>query len=134
MTIATFADLLQAARQQPDPQRLLFVFARAELPDNASPDEIRRFETGCGGALAPVMFVDKKLDAIRSFAELAEESRHTGRAWDLVFVGCLGGHQGREPGDDEAQQALEMMVKSVQGGSVGHLLAYRPNGEQVAVS
>ena len=134
MTIATFADLLRAARQQPDPQRLLFVFARAELPDDASPEEIRRFESGRGGALAPIMFVDKKPDDVRNFAELVEESRHTGQAWDLVFVGCLGGRQGYEPGDDEAQQALEMMVKAVQGGNVGHLLAYRPSGEQVAFS
>lgn len=134
MTIASFADLLQAARQQPDPQRLLFVFARAELPEGASPEETRRFKNGRGGALAPVMFVDKKTDELTSFAELVEESRQTGQSWDLVFVGCLGGRNGREPGDDEAQQALETMVKSVQGGKVSHLLAYRPDGEQVSFS
>ena len=35
MNIASFDDLLVAARQQPEPQRLLFVFAGVELPDDA---------------------------------------------------------------------------------------------------
>ncbi len=132
MNITSFADLLLTARQQPDPQRLLFVFVRAELPDNATPEEVRRFQAGQGGALLPLMFVDKKTDEIGSFAELVEESRHTGQLWDMVFVGCLAGHAGQEPTDQQAQQALEAMVKSVQMGSVGHLLAYRPNAEQIA--
>lgn len=132
MTIASFTDLLTAARQQTNPQRLLFVFTRAELPENASPEEVRRFESGRGGALAPVMFVDKKTSELQSFTELVEESRHTGQSWDLVFVGCLGGRDGHGPGDDDAQQALETMVKSIQGGTVSHLLAYRPDGEQVS--
>ena len=131
MIISGFQSLLTAARRQPEPQRLLFVFARAELPEGATAEEKRAFEEGRGGALAPVMYVDKKTDEIQSFAELVEESRHTGQTWDLVFVGCLGGQGDREPSDEAAQQALETMVKSIQGGVVGHLLAYRPNGEQV---
>ncbi|QID19142.1 ribonucleotide reductase subunit alpha [Nitrogeniibacter mangrovi] len=134
MPIETFEDLLQAARAQPDPQRLLFVFARAELPDGASPEEVARFENGQGGALAPVMFVDKKTDELRSFAELVEESTHTGETWEVVFVGCLGGRDGREPGDQEAQQALELMVKSIQGGRVERFLAWRRSGEQIHIA
>ena len=39
MKISSFEDLLQAARQQPEPQRLLFVFADAELPaDDSTPN------------------------------------------------------------------------------------------------
>ncbi len=134
MIISGFQSLLQAARRQPEPQRMLFVFVRAELPEGAGPEEIRRFEAGQGGALAPVMFVDKEPSAIQSFAELVEESRHTGQKWDMVFVGCLGGQGDREPTDEEAQKAMELMVKSIQGGMVGHLLAYRPDGEQVRLS
>jgi hypothetical protein len=36
MDITTFDDLLTAARAQPQPQRLLFVFAGIELPDDAT--------------------------------------------------------------------------------------------------
>ena len=39
LRISTFDDLLRAARQQPEPQRLLFVFAGVELPDGARPSK-----------------------------------------------------------------------------------------------
>lgn len=133
MTISGFQNLLEAARRQPEPQRLLFVFVRAELPENASAEEKRIFENGQGGALIPVMYVDKKTNEIQSFAELVEESRHTGQSWDMVFVGCLSGQGDREPSDEATQQALETMVKSIQGGVVNHLLIYRPDGQQVSL-
>ncbi|MGE4477305.1 MAG: ribonucleotide reductase subunit alpha, partial [Stutzerimonas sp.] len=38
----SFDHLLHAARQQTEPQRLLFVFAVAELPDDASAAERER--------------------------------------------------------------------------------------------
>ena len=46
-----FRQLLQAAAAQPDPQRLLFVFAAAELPDDPTPAQRERFAAGEGGAL-----------------------------------------------------------------------------------
>lgn len=131
MIISGFQSLLQAARQQPEPQRMLFVFARTELPDDASPEERQRFERGQGGALAPIMYVDKRPEDLQSFAQLVEESRQMGHAWDMVFAGCLSGTGDREPSDDAVQKALETMVKSIQGGVIGHLLCYRPDGEQV---
>lgn len=134
MTITSFADLLQTARRQTEPQRLLFVFTRAELPEGASPEERERFEKGQGGALVPIMFVDKTTEELQSFDELVEESRHTGQDWQVVFVGCLGGQGGRAPSDEKAQEALETMVKCIQGGSVEHFLAYRPDGAQISFS
>ena len=134
MIVTGFQSLLDAARQQPEPQRLLLVFTRAELPDNATVEQRAKFEQGEGGALVPVMYVDKKPDELRSFEELVEESRHTGQAWDMMFVGCLSGQGGRGLDDDTVQKALETMLMSIQGGIVAHLLAYRPNGEQVRLA
>lgn len=131
MIITGFQNLLAEARRQAEPQRMLFVFVRSELPEGATAEEKRLFENGAGGALTPVMFVDKRPNEIQSFPELVEESRHTGQSWDLVFVGCLSGEGGREASDETTDQALETMVKSIQGGVVGHLLAYRPDGKQV---
>jgi hypothetical protein len=37
MNISSFDDLLRAAREQSEPQRLLFVFANAVLPDDSTP-------------------------------------------------------------------------------------------------
>ena len=42
MTISNFNDLLTAARQQSQPQRLLLVFAKAELPADSTPEQRRR--------------------------------------------------------------------------------------------
>lgn len=131
MIISGFQTLLTAARRQTEPQRLLFVFVRSELPEDASAEQRRLFDEGQGGTLTPVMYVDKRANEIKSFPELVEESRHTGQDWDMVFVGCLGGQGGREASDEATDQAMETMIKSIQGGMVGHLLAYRPDGEQV---
>jgi hypothetical protein len=43
MPIASFDDLLQAARMQGQPQQLLFVFAGAGLPAYASAAQVARF-------------------------------------------------------------------------------------------
>jgi hypothetical protein len=66
MNIEHFDDLLAAARAQPTPERLLLVFSRAELPDDASPEERLAFEQGMGGALAPVFCVDKDANELAS--------------------------------------------------------------------
>jgi hypothetical protein len=71
MNISTFDDLLSAARSQPLPQRLLFVFAGVELPEDATPAQRLEFERGEGGALVPQMCVDKGLDELHSFDQLS---------------------------------------------------------------
>jgi len=39
MNIANFDGLVRAARAQPEPQRLLFVFANAEMPEDGTPEQ-----------------------------------------------------------------------------------------------
>ena len=46
MTLTCFDDLLSLAREQPEPQRLLFVFAAAGIPEDATPAQRARFEAG----------------------------------------------------------------------------------------
>src|SRR4051812_8585016 len=89
MNISSFGDLLAAARSQAQPQRLLFAFARAELPDDAPTAQRERYAERRGGALKPVMCVDKTLAELGTFADLVAESRHTGADWDIVFVTTL---------------------------------------------
>jgi len=74
MNIETFEDLLLSARQQADAQRLLFVFARSELPDDCTAEQRQRYEAGMGGALVPLMEVDKMPEELSAFSQLVEES------------------------------------------------------------
>jgi hypothetical protein len=133
MEISTFDDLLLAARQQALPQRLLMVFADAELPDDATAEQCRNFESGAGGALAPLMSVDKDPVELASFAALAEESLAHGGGWDLVFVGSLGGNSGRPPTSMQADMALDHMIEAVKSGRFGNLIAFDRRGEAVSL-
>ena len=81
MEISRFEDLLTAARAQPQPQRLLFVFAAVEMPDDATADQRAGFARGEGGALVPQMCVDKAPDELNTFADLAEEAQQFGKPW-----------------------------------------------------
>ncbi|MFN2362627.1 MAG: ribonucleotide reductase subunit alpha [Marinobacter sp.] len=131
--ISSYTDLLKAADAEADPQRLLFVFCRAELPDDASESEKSAFANGEGGALTPVVCVDKSLDEVSDFDALVEESRETGQPWDVVFVAAMSGRGGMKPSSDEAQQPLTMMVESIRLGHVGHYLPLDRNGQAVAL-
>ncbi|MBW4934277.1 ribonucleotide reductase subunit alpha [Marinobacter sp. F4206] len=131
--ISSYRDLVQASRGQTDAQRFLFVFCRAELPDDASVEEKEAFERGEGGALTPVICVDKSPDEAPDFPALVEESRATGQAWDVVFVAAMSGRGGMEPSTDEAQQPLTMMVESIRLGHISNYLPLNTRGEAVAL-
>src|ERR1700674_2330011 len=128
MNISSFDDLLRAAREQSEPQRLLFVFANAELPDDSTPEQRARFEAGQGGALTPLMSVDKTPEELGSFAALVEESRQFGRDWAIVFAASLPGRDGRAPTSEEADWSLQRMIESIKTGSFGSLLLFSPPG------
>jgi hypothetical protein len=132
MPITDFADLLRAANAQPEPQRLLLVFVSAELPEDATAAERQRFQDGGGGALRPVLCVDKLPAELTDFAALLAEAGRTGIAWDLLFTAGLSGRGGIAPGSDEAEQPLKMMVGAIESGSIGQFLAFDRNGEVVA--
>ncbi len=131
MSIRTFADLLAAARAQREPQRLLFVFAVAELPHDGSESEAAAFKRGEGGALAPVVCVDKLATDIESFESLREESRESISRWDILFVAALDGRAGIAPNSDEAVAPLRMMVESIRAGHIANFLTVNHEGDLV---
>lgn len=131
--ISSYTDLLKAADAEPAPQRLLFVFCRAELPDEASEAEKDAFARGEGGALTPVVCVDKAPEEVSDFGALVEESQQTGQDWNVVFVAAMSGRGGMKPSSDEAQQPLTMMVESIRLGHVGNYLPLDRNGQAVSL-
>lgn len=116
---------------QATPQRMLFVFTKAELPGESSKGQQEDFKARKGGALLPVMVVDKLASNRVSFATLAEESRHTGKEWDIVFVACMDSKSADATESEEAEEPLKEMVKSIQVGSIGKYLAFNRDGDMV---
>ncbi|MGO1500599.1 MAG: ribonucleotide reductase subunit alpha [Marinobacter sp.] len=131
--ISSYNDLIKATKDEHEPQRLLFVFCRAELPDDASADEEAAFERGEGGALTPVICVDKSPQEVLEFSALVDESRSTGQAWDVVFVAAMSGRGGTAPSSDEAQQPMTMMVESIRLGNVSSYLPLDKSGNAVSL-
>ncbi len=129
-----FDQLLRAASEQPDPQQLLFVFAAAELPDDATPAQRRRFAAGGGGSLAPLMCVAKGPGELAGFDAFVAESRDAGPAWQVVFAAGLAGSFGRAPTEPQVELALQAMVERVRAGVFDGLLALDPAGQPLSFS
>lgn len=131
MDISTFDDLLAAARAQPQPQRLLFVFADVELPDDASPAQRAAFEQGQGGALVPQMCVDKSPAELTSFDQLKQEAAGFGQPWGMVFAAALSGAPGKAPTSADAEAPLQKMVEAIRQGQIGAYIPFDVEGSAV---
>lgn len=128
MNITHFDDLLVAARAQPEPQRLLLLFAGAALPAQATPAQREAHARGEGGELEPLACVDKHLHELSTFEALVAEARAFVPAWTLVFTAALPGRNGQEPSDAETDQALRSMLESVKAGRLQQFLPFDSNG------
>ncbi|HEY9217049.1 MAG TPA: ribonucleotide reductase subunit alpha [Phenylobacterium sp.] len=123
-----FQQLLAAALGEPQPQRLLFVFAASELPEDASPAQRERFEQGLGGALTPLMCVDKAPEDLPSFEALCEEAAGAGPSWDIMFAASLAGVDGKPPAKAQIDGALESMIDAIRVGGAGRFAAFAKSG------
>ncbi|TAJ70295.1 MAG: ribonucleotide reductase subunit alpha [Phenylobacterium sp.] len=128
-----FQQLLRAAADQPEPQRLLFVFAGAGLPDHPTDQQRARFLAGAGGALTPLMCVDKAPADVADFDALVADSRRAGPPWQVMFAAGLSGFDGRPPTQSQIDPALEKMVNAVRLGAVGAFAAYDASGDPIQI-
>lgn len=131
MNITSFSHLLQVAKRQPEPQRLLLVFAGADLPDSASPEQRAQFANGEGGELSPLMCVHKTVDELQDFDALVGEAAEAGPPWAIVFTTALSGRGGKMPTPLDAQAPLQQMVDSIKAGRLDGMLPFNRRGEPV---
>jgi len=110
MEIKNFDDLIVAAAQQPDSQRLLMLYAKADMVDEKSNGEQP------GGTITPVMCVDKTPEEISSFASLVEEADAINKNWDFIFVAGMSGQNGNAPTSEEAEPILTEMTNALANG------------------
>jgi hypothetical protein len=128
MNIENFNDLLTAAKAQPLPQRLLFVFAGVELPDDASAEQRAAFAAGHGGALVPLMCVDKSPEELASFETLVAEAAQFGHDWALVFSAAMSGTRQQPPSSTDADLPLQAMVEAIKRGDIAAYLPFDRQG------
>jgi hypothetical protein len=132
INITNYESLLSVANQQPEPQRLLFVFLRASLPDDHGEEDASNFHSGQGGALQPIMCVDKTLGELSTFSALVTEAERIEKDWQIVLVAGLAGKNGVAPSSDEAEDPLKMMLHTVEnGGDLSKYMSFDREGEPV---
>lgn len=131
MEINSYQDFINAAKQQHEPQRLLFVLAKAQLPEQPTESQKQQFDSQAGGTLEPVLCVDKLPEEVEDFAALVDESKRTNIDWDIAFISAMDGRGGHPISSDEASQPLEMMVQHIQAGMIKHFLTLNRQGELV---
>jgi hypothetical protein len=131
MSISSFNDFLDVARSQREPQRLLFVFAGAELPEGASSRQREDFERNEGGELVALMCVDKAPSELRDFDALVSEATLAGPPWSIVFTAALSGRDGAAPSSLDIDASLQKMVDSIKTGQLQSTLPFDRQGYPV---
>ncbi len=130
--ITDFDSFLQAARQQDEPQRLLLVFVKTVLPEDADERQMARYQAGGGGALVPIMYVDKAPDEIAGFDSLLQESRQLADDWQMVLAAALVGQGGQPPVATAVEDTTQRIIRTIHaGGDLSGLLAFDRNGDPV---
>ncbi len=131
--LSSYDDFIKAAKEQDEPQRLLFVFTRTEMPEEATKEQRDRFAQGEGGNLDPVLCVDKLPEEVECLEALIKESEQTGLTWDVAFAASMSGLADLPPTTEQAEQPLKMMVESIKGGTVANFLAFDREGELLQI-
>jgi hypothetical protein len=133
MHITNFNDLLQAARYEPLPQRLLFVFTSVELPADSTEQQRADFAAGEGGTLTPLMCVDKSPQELDSFADLCAEAAQFAQPWGLVFAAAISGGPGEAPGEAAVDQAFQSMVEDIKQDRLERYIPFDKDGLPVRI-
>lgn len=117
----TYDALLELSRTKIEAQRILFVFSeKADRVDGQG--NIGDF------SITPVMFIDKELRELSDFPALVEDTKQTGKSWDLVFVAGLLGKENELPSFSETDQQLDAMVKAINQGEIERFAVYKADG------
>jgi hypothetical protein len=111
LMISNFTQLLQAAHDQEQPQRLLMMFAKTELAKGKSKN--KNYQTG---SISPVMCVDKLPEELTDFAALSTEADKISKEWSFIFITGLNGQNGQPPSSDDCEQYLNKMASDLMTG------------------
>lgn len=106
---SVFKDLLDMTNEQPEPQRLLFLFAKTE-------DTKGKAKKHQSGNITPVMCVDKLPAELSDFSSLRDEADSVNKEWNFIFIAGLSGSNGTAPSSDDAEPYLNKMTNDLANG------------------
>lgn len=131
MNITSFSELLVAAQTQQTQQQLLLVFAKAELPEDSTDAQRAGYEAGEGGALTPVVCVDKNAKELTSFESLCSEAAEFAPEWDILFAGVMGALPGQILKDEDIDQKMQEVMEWIKIGKIEKLATFDREGSAV---
>jgi hypothetical protein len=111
--VSNFQSLITAAKQQSQPQRLLFLFAKAEAEAETGKSKKSKQQRG---TLSPLMCVDKLPEELTTFAAFSDEADNISPEWDFMLAVGLSGQNGVAPTSDEAEPFLNQMIDNLTAG------------------
>jgi len=107
-----FNELIKMAEQQDEPQRLLFLFSKADSGSDKPATE----KHPKNGTIEPKMCVDKLPTELSSFEALVKEADGINNDWNFVFIAGLSGQNGQAPTTEMADPYLNKMTNDVVTG------------------
>ena len=107
-----FEDLLNYAKSQQEPQRLLLLFAAVEQTNKSNKNP--------RGSITPTMCVDKLPQEIDSFKQLCDEADSVSKKWQFILVASLAGENGKAPSAEQAEPFLNKMTNDLASGQNMH--------------
>ncbi|PCI72011.1 MAG: ribonucleotide reductase subunit alpha [Gammaproteobacteria bacterium] len=106
---SNFKKMIDAAKAQEQPQRILIMLAKSEVEENDK-------EKGMSGTITPVICVDKTPDEITSFEDFIKEADSINSDWDMMFIAGLSGENNEMPTPEDADPILNQMVNNLMSG------------------
>ncbi len=125
---AMFSQLLDMAGQQEQPQRLLFLFAKAQSASNKKATD----KDPKSGTIEPRMCVDKLPQELTDYNALVKEADSVERDWNFVFVAGLSGQNGYAPTTEMAEQYLNKMTNDLSSGqNIAQYVVFNRDGQPI---
>ncbi len=122
-----FKKLIDAAKNQPEPQRLLMLFVQADRENKAKKKKSR-------GTISPVMCVDKLPEELSTFTNLVKEADGISSEWNMVLMAGMNGEGGQPPSAEEAEPLLNRMANDVaMGQDLSRYFILDRKGNQIEV-
>jgi len=131
--IETFDDLLEMARSEPVPVKLLTVLVRAE-PVMQTDSDGNEVPIEGEGMLTPLMVKSHAVEDTPGFEFLRADADAGKKDWTFMMIGVLPGQPGQPPADDLVDEQLKNMARAIHAGSgLDRYLFFDRNGIPVQI-